>query len=50
MPCTLEHIEANPELRADYTMGIVLGRFSVHYDQFDNVKATGINSYLSVIT
>ena len=41
LPCTLEHIEANPELQADYTMGIVVGRYNIHHDQFDNVKASG---------
>ena len=34
-------LEASPDLRADTTMGVIVGRFSIHYDDFDDATASG---------
>ena len=41
MPCTIGHIEANPLLKGDHTMGVTLGEFPLTYDTFDNNIASG---------
>jgi len=41
LPCTTRVIEANPSLQTDQTRGILVGRFKIQYDQFDNKLAAG---------
>ena len=41
LPCTLGLIEANPELRADTSMGLIVGRFNIHYEDFDDTTVSG---------
>jgi len=41
LPCTTSVIEANPSLQTDQTRGILVGRFKIQYDQFDNKLAAG---------
>ena len=35
LPCTIDLIEANPSLKADQGMGILVGRFNISYECFD---------------
>ena len=41
LPCTKAHIEANPNLKEDHTMGVLAGEFPVNYESFDDVVASG---------
>ena len=41
LPCTLEHIAANPALKTDHTRGVMVGKYTVFYDHFDNTRAAG---------
>ena len=41
LPCSLAHIEANPDLKADHTRGVLVSRFDIMYEAFDNMLASG---------
>ena len=41
LPCTKAHIDANPNLKEDHTMGVLAGEFPVNYESFDDVVASG---------
>ena len=41
LPCSMAMIEANAALKSDHTRGIMLGKFPVNYDSFDDDLASG---------
>ena len=41
LPCSLAHIEANPDLKADHTKGVLVSQFNIMYEEFDNMVASG---------
>ena len=41
LPCTLGMIEANPTLKEDHCMGVILATFPLTYTAFDNNIAAG---------
>ena len=41
LPCTKAHIDATPNLSEDHTMGVIVGRYPVQYEAFDNKVASG---------
>ena len=43
LPCSLAHIEANPDLKADHTKGVLVSQFDIMYEEFDNMVAAGNN-------
>ena len=47
LPCTLKLIEGSTDLRADFTMGVLVGHFNILYEAFNNMTAAGIatNTY-----
>ena len=42
LPCTLKLIEGSTDLRADFTMGVLVGHFNILYEAFNNMAAAGI--------
>ena len=42
LPCTLKLIEGSTDLRADFTMGELVGHFNILYEAFNNMTAAGI--------
>ena len=41
MPCNLDHIEATPVLKEDHTRGVLVNRFNILYEAFDDKIASG---------
>ena len=41
LPCSTSVINANPSLQTDHTRGVLVGRYPVKYDEFDNRMAAG---------
>ena len=41
LPCGLEVIESCPALQSDHTRGMMVGKFPVHYEAFDDSMAAG---------
>ena len=41
LPCNLDHIEATPVLKEDHTRGVLVNRFDILYEAFDNKVASG---------
>ena len=41
LPCNLDHIEATPVLKEDHTRGVLVNRFDIMYEAFDNKVASG---------
>ena len=41
LPCNLDHIEATPILKEDHTRGVLVNRFDIMYEAFDNKVASG---------
>ena len=41
LPCSLATIDANAALRSDHTRGMMVGKYPVSYDSFDNKLASG---------
>ena len=42
LPCSTSVINANPSLQTDHTRGVLVGRYPVKYDEFDNRMAAGL--------
>ena len=40
----MELLESRPELKGDPAMGILVGKFRVYYEEFDNTVASGKNT------
>ena len=43
LPCTTAFIEANQQLKADHCMGIIVDKFPLNYESFDDKVASGKN-------
>jgi len=41
LPCSMGLIEANGALRSDHTRGVMVGKFPVFYESFDDDIASG---------
>ena len=41
LPCSLKLIEGSTDLKADYTMGVLVGHFNILYEAFNNMAAAG---------
>ena len=41
LPCSISTIEGNPSLRSDHTRGIMVGKFPLQYERFNDVEASG---------
>ena len=41
LPCSYNVIEANPNLQTDHTRGILVEKYQIHYDKFDDKVAAG---------
>ena len=41
LPCTTAFIEANAELQTDHCRGIILDKFPLNYESFDDRIASG---------
>ena len=44
LPCTLKLIEGSTELKADYTMGVLVGHFNIPLEAFNKMPAAGIST------
>ena len=41
LPCTTAFIEANQQLKADHCMGIIVDKFPLNYESFNDKVASG---------
>ena len=41
MPCTMGHLDGNPDLKNDTSMGVIVGEFRILYNSFDDKEAAG---------
>lgn len=41
LPCSLAYIQANPNLMTDHTMGILVEKYPVLYNRFDDEVVSG---------
>lgn len=41
LPCTLTFIEGNPGLLTDHTLGVLIDKYPVLYNRFDDQEISG---------
>ena len=41
LPCSKAVIDANPSLQTDHTRGVLVDKFPIHYEQFNDEEVSG---------